>query len=183
MNIWGLALKLSGWTFDINVPVFDKCVICVAPHTSNLDFLLGLSAYRSVGRKANFLMKSFWFFFPLKYLLRHFGGIPVERSNDKKSGSLTEKVISLFHTEPYVNLAVTPEGTRSATTKWKTGFLYIAYGAKVPILLAVIDYSRKRMLIDRIYKPTGDIDTDMKAIRTYYSDRCQAARYPENFIP
>lgn len=183
MNIWGLALKLSGWTFDIKVPVMDKCVICVAPHTSNLDFVLALSAYNSVGRKANFLMKSFWFFFPLKYLLRYFGGIPVERSKNKKSGSLTEKVIRLFHREPYVNLAVTPEGTRSATEKWKTGFLYIAYGAEVPILLAVIDYSRRHMMIDRVYNPTGDVETDMNAIREYYSHWRHAARYPEKFIP
>lgn len=183
MNIWGFALKLSGWTFEIKVPLVNKCVICVAPHTSNWDFLLGLSAYLSVGRKFNFLMKSFWFFFPLKYLLRYFGGIPVTRSKDKKSGSLTEKVISLFKTESYVNLAVTPEGTRSATEKWKTGFLYIAYGAKVPILLAVIDYSTKRMMIDRVYEPTGDVETDMKAIRSYYSQWSDAARYPEKFIP
>lgn len=183
MNIWGFALKLAGWTFDIKVPMIDKCVICVAPHTSNLDFILAISAYNSVGRKANFLMKSFWFFFPLKYLLRHFGGIPVERSKDKKNGSLTEKVINLFRKEPYVNLAVTPEGTRSATDKWKTGFLYIAYGAKVPILLAVIDYSKKHMMIDKVYQPTGDVETDMKAIREYYSHWRNAARYPDKFIP
>lgn len=183
MNIWGFALKMAGWTFDINVPVYDKCVICVAPHTSNWDFLLGLSAYRSVGRKVNFLMKSFWFFFPLKYLLRYFGGIPVERSKSKHKTSLTEKVISLFKREPYVNLAVTPEGTRSATDKWKTGFLYIAYGAKVPILLAAIDYPHKHMVIDRVYEPTGDVDVDMKEIRKYYSG-CKAwARYPDKFIP
>ena len=183
MNIWGLALKLSGWTFDINVPVFDKCVICVAPHTSNWDFVLGLAAYSSVGRKANFLMKSFWFFFPLKYLMRYFGGIPVQRSPGKHSGSLTEKVIRLFHDEPYVNLAVTPEGTRSATDKWKTGFLYIAYGAEVPILLAVIDYSRKHILIDRVYEPTGDAESDMRFIRECYSHWKHAAKYPEKFIP
>lgn len=183
MNIWGVILKMSGWTFDINVPVYDKCVICVAPHTSNLDFLLGVTAYKSVGRKFNFLMKSFWFFFPLKYLLRSLGGIPVVRSKSKHKGSLTESVIELFKREPYVNLAVTPEGTRSATEKWKTGFLYIAYGAKVPVLLAVLDYSKRHMMIDRVYEPTGDVEADMKAIREYYSRWRHAARYPEKFIP
>lgn len=183
MNIWGFALKCAGWTFDIKVPAFDKCVICVAPHTSNWDFLLGLAAYRSVGRKANFLMKSFWFFFPLKYVLRYFGGIPVERSKNKQKGSLTEKIIQLYKKEPYVNLAVTPEGTRSATDKWKTGFLYIAYGAKVPILLAAIDYSHRHMIIDKAYHPTGDVESDMTAIRGYYSQWRNAARFPEKFIP
>lgn len=183
MNIWGLALKLAGWSFEIKVPVIDKCVICVAPHTSNLDFILGVTAYKSVGRKFNFLMKSFWFFFPLKYLLRALGGIPVVRSKEKHKGSLTNDIISLFNKENYVNLAVTPEGTRSATDKWKTGFLYIAYGAKVPILLAVIDYKNRHMIIDRIFQPTGDADADMKSIRDYYSRFKDAARYPDKFIP
>lgn len=183
MNIWSLGLKLARWSFEIKTPKLDKCVICVAPHTSNWDFLLGLAAYHSVGRKANFLMKSFWFFFPLKYILRAFGGIPVSRSKNKTGGSLTEKVIELFKTEPYVNLAVTPEGTRSATDKWKTGFLYIAYGANVPILLGVIDYAHKHIVIDRTYEPTGDVDADMHAIREYYSQWKDAARYPDKFIP
>lgn len=183
MNIWSLALKISGWSFSITVPVMDKCVICVAPHTSNWDFILGLAAYRSVGRKANFLMKSFWFFFPLKYLMRYLGGIPVLRSEGKAGGSITERVINLFKTESYVNLAVTPEGTRSAVDKWKTGFLYIAYGAGVPILLGVIDYSTKHILIDKTFIPTGDVDVDMKEIRKYYSRWKHAARYPDKFIP
>lgn len=183
MNIWELGLRIAHWSFEIKAPVTDKCVICVAPHTSNWDFLLGLAAYRSVGRKANFLMKSFWFFFPLKYLLRSLGGIPVVRTKGKNSPSLTDRVISLFKTESYVNLAVTPEGTRSATEKWKTGFLYIAYGAGVPIMLGVIDYSQRRIVIDRMYNPTGDVETDMRAIREYYSQWTSAAKYPEKFIP
>lgn len=183
MNIWRFALKITGWTFSINVPVYDKCVICVAPHTSNWDFILGIAAYSSVGRKANFLMKSFWFFFPLKYLMKHLGGIPVDRSAKKHKSSLTEKVIQLFKSERYVNLAVTPEGTRSATDKWKTGFLYIAYGANVPILLGVIDYSHKHIVIDKTYTPTGDTDTDMSNIREYYSHWKHAALYPDKYIP
>ena len=128
-------------------------------------------------------MKSFWFFFPLKYILRSFGGIPVERSKDKSKGSLTARVVRLFETEPYVNLAVTPEGTRSAVDKWKTGFLYIAYGAKVPILLGVIDYSMKHIQISQTYHPTGNVEADMEAIREYYSKWKHAARYPDKFIP
>ena len=86
MNLWGRLLRLAEWSVDITAPRRDKCVICVAPHTSNWDFILGLAAYRSLGRKANFLMKEFWFFFPLKYLLTSLGGIPVSR---KGSGGLT----------------------------------------------------------------------------------------------
>ena len=181
MNLWGKILKFAGWHVDITAPRRDKCVICVAPHTSNWDFILGIFAYKSLGREANFLMKDFWFFFPLKYLLRALGGIPVQRK--KHGGSLTDSVINLFRTHSYVNLAVTPEGTRSLTEKWKTGFLYIAYGAGVPIQLGVIDYKHKDIIIKEEYQPTGDVDTDMRNIRRFYSDYGYAARYPEKFKP
>lgn len=180
MNIWKEYLKITGWTVDITVPHRDKCVICVAPHTSNLDFLLGVAAYYSRGWKANFLMKKFWFFFPLGYLLKALGGIPVDRGNGKK-GSLTDSVIRLFESEPYVNLAVTPEGTRSLTNRWRTGFLYIAYGAKVPIQLGVLDYHEKKIIIREEYSPTGNVDADMEYIRSYYRQFPLAARYPSKF--
>lgn len=180
MSIWKLLLDWTGWKVDITVPRRDKCVICVAPHTSNWDFLLGLFAYRSLGRKANFLMKEFWFFFPLKYLLKALGGIPVPRKGNSTE-SLTQKVIRLFNSNSYLNLAVTPEGTRSFTSRWKSGFLYIAYGAKVPIQLGVIDYSSKTISIREEYQPTGNIEEDMKKIRLYYKDFKNAALYPDKF--
>lgn len=179
MNLWKKILEWSGWKFSVDVELPDKCVICVAPHTSNWDFILGLCAYRSIGRKANFLMKSSWFFFPLGALFRSLGGIPVVRKGGK--GSLTANVVERFNKSEYINLAVTPEGTRSATDHWHTGFLYIAVGAKVPVLLAVIDYKKKEILISEKYNPTGDVDTDMAAIKSYYSKYTNAARYPEKF--
>lgn len=178
MNLWGLILRSFGWKISLGIKLRDKCVICVAPHTSNLDFLIGLCAYKSMGRNANFLMKKFWFFFPLGILLKKLGGIPVDRG---KNGSLTDTLISLFYKRNYLNLAVTPEGTRSANEKWHTGFLYVAYGAKVPIVLGVIDFRHKKVVLEKEYTPTGNVDADMDAIRTYYDRWADAARRPENF--
>ncbi|MDE5790160.1 MAG: 1-acyl-sn-glycerol-3-phosphate acyltransferase [Muribaculaceae bacterium] len=179
MNLWGIFLKLAGWKVDITAPRRDKCIICVAPHTSNWDFILGLCAYHSLGRKANFLMKKFWFFFPLGFLLKSLGGIPVP-ARDKKS-NLTDDIISKFETETYINLAVTPEGTRSKVEKWRTGFLYISYGANVPIQLGVIDYSTKTIIVKDEYFPTGDVESDMKYVKDYYSQYINVGKYPEKF--
>ena len=179
MNIWGLILKCAGWSVDITVPYRDKAVICVAPHTSNWDFIIGLLAYRSKGRKASFLMKKFWFFFPLKYLLKALGGIPV---NTQTSQSLTSTIINDFKKSSHLNLAVTPEGSRSAVEKWRTGFLTIAYNAQVPIQLGVIDFKNKKVIIEKEYKVEGDYQLDLKNIRRYYSDYKDAALYPDKFI-
>lgn len=179
MNIWGGILKLIGWKTEITAPRRDKCVICVAPHTSNLDFILGLAAYRSLGRNANFLMKEFWFFFPLGLLFRSLGGIPVPKAGS--GGELTRSIIRQFNERTYMNLAVTPEGTRSARTDWRTGFLRIAYGAGVPIQLGIIDYKHRRVIIRDEYEPTGDIEKDLAQIKKYYSDKKEVARYPDKF--
>lgn len=179
VNIWKNILDICGWTVNITAPQRNKCVICVAPHTSNWDFIIGISAYKSIGRKANFLMKDFWFFFPLKYLLRALGGIPVYR---KRSGqSLTEQAIDMYRDNGYVNLAVTPEGTRSPTDKWHTGFLYIAYGAEVPVQLGVIDYKNKEIIIKDEFFPTRDIHKDMEKIKNYYRVFNDAGRHPDKF--
>lgn len=174
-----MLLKIFGWRVDITAPRRDKCVICVAPHTSNWDFIVGLFAYYSLGRKANFLMKEFWFFFPLKYILKALGGIPVPKG--RHGSSLTESIIEKFSQSDYMNLAVTPEGTRSLQHKWHTGFLYIAHGAGVPIQLGLIDYKNKRIVIEKEYLTTGDVDKDMAAIKDYYRNASEAARYPAKF--
>ena len=179
MNFWGLCLKCAGWKVNITVPARNKTVICVAPHTSNWDFIAGLFAYRSLGRKANFLMKKFWFFFPLNYIFKSLGGIPVDT---KSSQSLTSKIINDFQQRNYLNLAVTPEGSRSGVEKWKTGFLTIAFNANVPIQLGVIDFKNKTVRINKEFIPTGDNQKDLKEIRKYYSEFKEAAKYPENFI-
>lgn len=179
MNLWGKILKWAGWKVSITAPRRQKCVICVAPHTSNWDFILGIFAYKSLGREANFLMKDFWFFFPLKYLLRALGGIPVKRR--KGGGALTQSVVEMFKKSDYVNLAVTPEGTRSRTERWRTGFLYIAYGAQVPIQLGVIDYPGKEIIIRDEFMPSGDAERDMQYVKRYYSQYENTGRYPEKF--
>ncbi|MBD5200721.1 MAG: acyltransferase [Bacteroidales bacterium] len=178
MNVWGLILKCAGWKFTITTPPRDKCVICVAPHTSNWDFILGLCAYHSIGRKANFLMKEFWFFFPLGILLKRLGGIPVPKL---KGGDLSNRLVSLFKERKYVNLAVTPEGTRSRTEHWRRGFIFIAKGAEVPIQLGVIDFPNKHILITEEYWPTGDVETDMRAIKNFYKKYSNAGKYPDKF--
>lgn len=178
-NLWGKILKWMGWRVEITAPHLDKCVICEAPHTSNWDFVIGIMAYKSLNRKANFLMKEFWFFWPMGCLMRKLGGIPVPAKGSK--GELSHYLVREFNSRKYMNLAVTPEGSRSRIEKWRRGFLYIAAGAKVPIQLGVIDYATKEVIIRDSFVTTGDVDRDMSTIKRYYSKFTNAAKYPEKF--
>lgn len=178
MNIARGILRLFGWSVSITVPDYPKCIICVAPHTSNWDFILGELAYASVGRKAGFLMKESWFFWPLGCFFRAIGGIAVPRRRPG-SASLTDFIIEKFRNTDKMSIAITPEGTRSRTSDWHTGFLHIAEGAGVPIVLGAIDFPSKRIMIEQTFTPTGDIDADMHSIKAFYSKF--TGKYPDKF--
>lgn len=167
---------MFGWriTGDTNLP--SKCVICVAPHTSNWDFILGKLVYKSLGKQASFLMKKSWFFFPLGIILKAIGGIPVNRS---KKSSLTETLAKEFSIRDKFQLAITPEGTRKKKDDWKKGFYYIALEGKVPIVVAALDYSTKTVDFKATFHPTGDADKDITEIKSYY--KSEMAKKPENF--
>lgn len=176
MGLAGWILDKAGWVFTVNTQIPDKCVIVIAPHTSNWDFVLGELAIHSVGLKAGFLMKSAWFFFPLGCLMRKLGGIPVNR---REHGVVTQAVVEAFNRHDRFAIGVTPEGTRSANPNWHTGALRIAREAGVPLLLAYIDYGLREVCIDCTFDLTDDMDEDMKSIKQYY--RYYTARYPEKF--
>ncbi len=169
-------IRQMGWKMKITVDEPVKSVICVAPHTSNWDFIIGKLSYWSAGREANFLMKKSWFFFPLGLLLRSMGGVPVDRS---KKNSVTEQMAGEFSRRERFHLAITPEGTRSRTSSWKMGFYYIALKANVPIQLAYLDYKKKEMGITRIFHPTGDEKADLRELQRFYATI--NARFPEKF--
>ena len=50
MNLSAEILRMFGWVVEFTVPDYPKCIICVAPHTSNWDFILGELAIHAVGR-------------------------------------------------------------------------------------------------------------------------------------
>lgn len=168
---------MLGWKV-VNVPSdIPKCVITIAPHTSNWDFIMGKLAYSSVGRTANFLIKKEWFVFPFNLFFKSIGGIPVERS---KNNSMTEALVSEFRKHDKLQLAITPEGTRKPVKEWKRGFYFIALKAEVPIVLIGLDYGKKEAVFLDIFHPSGDYPTDIVKIRSYYKN-IQGKR-PENFI-
>jgi 1-acyl-sn-glycerol-3-phosphate acyltransferase len=89
-------------------------------------------------------------------------------------------MIDLFNERESLVVLVTPEGTRKYAEKWKTGFYYVALGANVPIVLGYLDYKEKAAGIGPKIQPTGDIDADLEAIKSFY--RTKTAKFPEQGI-
>lgn len=169
-------LRIAGWEIVLTKEEPPKSIICVAPHTSNWDFIIGKLTYWAANRKSSFLIKKSWFVFPFNYMFKSMGGVPVDRN---KASSVTDQMAKVFNDQQQFHLAITPEGTRSLRKKWKMGFYHIAVKAGVPIELAYIDYKKKEMGIKEVFMPTGDEIADMKHIREYYKD--VHARFPEKF--
>ena len=169
-----LFYKLCGWkvTHFMSDDI-KKCVIIVAPHTSNWDFPFGMGTVKIMKLNQNFVIKKEWVRFPFKRLFLSLGAVPIDRNNNKKDGekvSTVDAMVDLFSTRDVLRLVITPEGTRSRVEKWKTGFYYVALKAKVPIALAFINYETKSCGIDKIIYPTGDYKNDMKEIMDFYKN-------------
>lgn len=168
--------KLLGWKSVVTVPIYDKCVVCMAPHTSNFDLFVGLLFSRANGIRASFMMKKDWFFFPLGPIFRALGGIPVDRS---RKTSLTDQMAERFRQSEQFVLTITPEGTRKANPEWKKGFYYIARGAKVPVLLMAFDFPTRTVNITKELLPSDDVEADIKVMKQHF--KSFKGKHPEKF--
>jgi 1-acyl-sn-glycerol-3-phosphate acyltransferase len=116
--------------------------------------------------KVRWMGKDSLFRGPFSAIFRWLGGIPVDRS---KSTGMVAQAIQAFRESEHMIMIIAPEGTRSRTSHWRSGFYHIAMGAGVPSALGFLDYRRKAAGIGPLITPTGDIDADMQAIRAFYA--------------
>jgi 1-acyl-sn-glycerol-3-phosphate acyltransferase len=107
------------------------------------------------------------FRFPFGPVMRWLGGIAVDRS--KSNDLVSASAHAIVTAQGALQLIVPPEGTRSKTRYWKTGFYYIALTAQVPIVMAYMDYERKISGLGPMFVPTGDLEADMVQIKAFYA--------------
>lgn len=172
-----LIIDICGFHIENDFPDIKKCIIVEAPHTSMWDFIYGKLYFNVQKRKINLLIKEKFFFFPLGILLKSLGAIPVKK---KQTGrDFTQSLVEMFKTRDEMLLVVTPEGTRKAAKRWRSGFYHIAMAANVPIVLGKIDYKNKVMGYLDVFYPTGDFDKDLRTIQSQF--KSEWAKYPEMF--
>jgi 1-acyl-sn-glycerol-3-phosphate acyltransferase len=170
-----LIFRVTGWKVEGGVHQPPRFVIIAAPHTSNWDAFIMLTAAYIFRVKIQWFVKEAVFFFPLGILVRAFGGIPIDRS--KRTNAVAQAVESFESAAPHI-LAVPPEATRKRSTSWKTGFYHIARGAQVPIVLGYIDYRRKVAGLGPAFVPTGDMVADFKVFADFYQH--VTPKFPEH---
>lgn len=163
-----LLLKLMGWKL-LELPERPaKAVVIGYPHTSNWDFpfaLIGLAAlaldFRWAGKDSLF---AGW----RGPVMRFLGGVPVNR---RERTGFVERIAGEFAATGRFHFVIAPEGTRSLTEGWKSGFYRIARAAQVPVILATVDYPRRELGLLASVGLTGDEAADMAGIAAVYAGR------------
>ena len=172
-SISNFILRHLGWTIEKKLPNEKKYLVIGAHHTSNWDLPVALLCLSTMKLRCNWIGKHTLFIWPLGIIFRALGGKPVNRS---KHTGFIQKVSDLYNSSDEMIIVMSPEGTRSKTNHWKTGFYYIALKAQLPVALAYIDYPNKQVGIGKSFMPSGDIQKDLEIIRDFY--RTKTGKHP-----
>jgi len=159
-------LRLTRWRTEVIPPRTSRYVMIGAPHTSNWDFFVMLLLMAAESIPIRWMGKDSLFRGPLGVFMRSLGAIPVNR---RESTNLVDQIAAKFDEHEALIIGLSPEGTRKKTTRWRTGFYYIALKADVPIVMAYVDYQDKVCGLGPSFKPTGDIHADFEIIREFYA--------------
>ncbi len=173
-----LFFKIFGWKIKGTIPPeVKKYVMIVAPHTSNIDFLVGLAARSILRLQTKYLAKKELFKPPFGWLFYALGGYPVDRS---KNTNTVDKVVDIFNHHDRFSICITPEGTRKYAESWKTGFHKIARQAGIPIIMVAFDYRTKTVYAQPPFYPTENLEADLEKIKAYY--RQFKGKIPQNGV-
>lgn len=164
---WGrLGMRLLRWRIDGEIPDLRKFVLIVAPHTSNWDFVVGLSCDLALDMDAVWLAKHTIFVGPFGKWLKSLGGIPVVRSS---AHNVVSQVAAEFARRDQMILGIAPEGTRRKVESWRSGYWHIARAAGVPILPVGLDYARRAAVIGTLRTPTDSLAEDEAVFKKFFA--------------
>ncbi len=171
------VLWLWGWKIVGEMPKgVKKSLIIMAPHTSNMDFIIGKLGFWVLKLKPFVVIKKEAFVFLVGILLRALGGVPIDRNNSR---NIVKFTTDLFRERDTCHVLITPEGTRNLNNNWKRGFYYIAQKSQVPIVLGYLDYGAKKGGLGPLIYPSGNFEEDLKKIEEFYKNK--KACFPEKF--
>lgn len=166
-------MRVAGWGIEGNFPDRPRMVVAVAPHTSNWDFVHGAAAMFALDLRVCFIGKHTIFVWPFSTFFRWMGGIPVDRSAAR---GVVGEVVDSFRNASSLVLVIAPEGTRRKVERFRTGFLHIARGAGVPVVLVGLDYSTRTIRIGPLIEVGEDIDAERRRIEAHFAKI--PGRYP-----
>ncbi len=165
----GLArtvVRLMGYKMVGEVP--RTGILVGAPHTSNWDFITMLLVMWHGGEHPRVLVKKQLFKGPLGWVLKAFGGVPLDRDN---ASTVVKELVDEAGTGKPFRLIIAAEGTRGKGEYWKSGFLRLSKETGLPITLAFFDPPTKRMGFGPTFHASDDVRADMDIVRAFFADK------------
>ncbi len=163
-----LILKLLGWKLLELPDMPSRAVVIGYPHTSNWDFPLGLLGLAALALDVRWAGKDTLFAGWRGPFMRLLGGVPVNR---RERSGFVDRIAEEFRRHARFHLAIAPEGTRSLTAGWKSGFYRIAQAAEVPVIVGTLDYAKREVGLIACLALSGDAAADMAQIASLYAGR------------
>ncbi|WP_067676433.1 lysophospholipid acyltransferase family protein [Tsuneonella dongtanensis] len=158
--------RWKGWRIEGEHPGVPKFVITGAPHTSNWDFVFFIGATHRLGILPSFMGKHTLFKWPMTRFMQDMGGISVDRS--KRGSNYVDQVAQAFEASDELALVMAPEGSRSSSGEWRSGFWHIARAAGVPIVPAWVNHETMRGGIGAPIWPSEDLAADLAKFAEFY---------------
>ena len=158
-------LRLLGWKIEGKFPKLQKYVVAVVPHTSWIDFFVGLMVRSISGEQIKFVGKKELFTTYLGWFFRLLGGTPIDRSGP---GGSVESIVKIFKKNKKFRIALAPEGTRQKVEQLKTGYYHIAKQLKIPIVPVNFDYRNKKIIIRPNFYTTDNESRDLKKLEALF---------------
>lgn len=161
--------KVSRWRLESEpLPPGGKAVFVAAPHTSNWDFVLMLAVVWFLRLDVFWLGKNSLFKRPFGGIMRALGGVAVDR---RSPHGMVNSIAERAAESDSFYLVITPEGTRSHTDYWKSGFYRIALDTGLPVIFAHVDHAKRTIGVGPYYQITGDVSADMDVVRAIYESK------------
>lgn len=160
------ALRWGRWHVVGTVP--RTGIVIGAPHTSNWDFVLTVLLLWSSGVAPRVLVKQEAFWWPLSRLMLALGAVPTDR---RGGAGLIRRLVAEASTDRGFALVLAPDGTRSRTDHWRSGFYRLAQASGVGVSLGFIDGPTRTVGVGPTVQVTGDVRADMDLIRAFYADK------------
>ena len=157
--------RLLGWKLIGVFPTDPKYIVAVVPHTSWLDFFIGILVRSISGESINFVGKKELFTPLTSWFFKGLGGAPIDRSGNKGS---VESMVAVFEAHEKFRIALAPEGTRKKVSKLRTGFYHIAKKAHVPIVPVSFDYGNKKVVVHPIFNTTVNEKKDFEFLEQLF---------------